>query len=403
MNLNEMKRKYAYTLARVGLNVQKGQTVLVEANIAGYEFIPVFAEECYKLGAGNVVVHYLDLPTMKIHAQYRPDEEVRKVENWEAEMHQKYLDEGACYVRLESEDPALMEDISEKHSNAIFAHVDAVRNIMRKASREKHCQWLIAMIPTRRWAEYILDKTGPEAEEALWDILFKLCYINEENDVVATWEEKGKLKAERGRKVDELHLTKLHYTASNGTDLTVGLTPWSKFSFGDRKMPADYVPFRANIPSEEICTSPDKFVTEGVVYASRPLVLGGKKIENFGFRFEKGKVVEVLATEGKEMLEALIATDENACYLGEAALVEYHSPISMSGIVYFTTLIDENASCHLALGRCLGKGGPEEEQYRFNDSTNHVDFMVVTPYMKIVGTTESGEEVTIFENGDFAI
>ena len=403
MNLNEMKRKYAYTLARVGLNVQKGQTVLVEANIAGYEFIPVFAEECYKLGAGNVVVHYLDLPTMKIHAQYRPDEEVRKVENWEAEMHQKYLDEGACYVRLESEDPALMEDISEKHSNAIFAHVDAVRNIMRKASREKHCQWLIAMIPTRRWAEYILDKTGPEAEEALWDILFKLCYINEENDVVATWEEKGKLKAERGRKVDELHLTKLHYTASNGTDLTVGLTPWSKFSFGNRKMPADYVPFRANIPSEEICTSPDKFVTEGVVYASRPLVLGGKKIENFGFRFEKGKVVEVLATEGKEMLEALIATDENACYLGEAALVEYHSPISMSGIVYFTTLIDENASCHLALGRCLGKGGPEEEQYRFNDSTIHVDFMVGTPDMKIVGTTESGEEVTIFENGDFAI
>ena len=403
MNLNEMKRKYAYTLARVGLNVQKGQTVLVEANIAGYEFIPVFAEECYKLGAGNVVVHYLDLPTMKIHAQYRPDEEVRKVENWEAEMHQKYLDEGACYVRLESEDPALMEDISEKHSNAIFAHVDAVRNIMRKASREKHCQWLIAMIPTRRWAEYILDKTGPEAEEALWDILFKLCYINEENDVVATWEEKGKLKAERGRKVDELHLTKLHYTASNGTDLTVGLTPWSKFSFGDRKMPADYVPFRANIPSEEICTSPDKFVTEGVVYASRPLVLGGKKIENFGSRFEKGKVVEVLATEGKEMLEALIATDENACYLGEAALVEYHSPISMSGIVYFTTLIDENASCHLALGRCLGKGGPEEEQYRFNDSTIHVDFMVGTPDMKIVGTTESGEEVVIFENGDFAI
>ncbi len=403
MNLNEMKRKYAYTLARVGLNVQKGQTVLVEANIAGYEFIPVFAEECYKLGAGNVVVHYLDLPTMKIHAQYRPDEEVRKVENWEAEMHQKYLDEGACYVRLESEDPALMEDISEKHSNAIFAHVDAVRNIMRKASREKHCQWLIAMIPTRRWAEYILDKTGTEAEETLWDILFKLCYINEENDVVATWEEKGKLKAERGRKVDELHLTKLHYTASNGTDLTVGLTPWSKFSFGDRKMPADYVPFRANIPSEEICTSPDKFVTEGVVYASRPLVLGGKKIENFGFRFEKGKVVEVLATEGKEMLEALIATDENACYLGEAALVEYHSPISMSGIVYFTTLIDENASCHLALGRCLGKGGPEEEQYRFNDSTIHVDFMVGTPDMKIVGTTESGEEVTIFENGDFAI
>ena len=375
MNLEEMKRKYAYTLAKVGLNVQKGQTVLVEANVAGAAFVPVFAEECYKLGAANVVVHYLDLATMKVAAQYRPDEDIRKVENWEKEMHQQYLDEGACYVRLESEDPKLMEDISEKNSNAIFAHVDAVRNIMRAASREKHCQWLIATVPTQRWAEYILDKVGPEAEEALWELIFKLCYINEENDVVETWNQRDKVKAARGKAVDDLHLTKLHYTSGNGTDL----------------------------PSEEICTSPDKFVTEGVVYASKPLVLGGKKIENFGFRFEKGKVVEVIAKEGKEMLEALIATDENSCYLGEAALVEYHSPISMSGVVYFTTLIDENASCHLALGRCLGKGGPEEEQYRFNDATIHVDFMVGTPDMKIVGTTESGEEVVIFENGDFAI
>ena len=403
MNLEAMKRKYAYTLARVGLNVQKGQTVLVEASIAGAAFVPLFAEECYKLGAGNVVVHYLDLAEMKVAAQYRPDEEVRRVENWQREMHQMYLDEGACYVRLESEDPALMEDISEKHSNAIFAHVDAVRNIMRKASREKHCQWLIATVPTQRWAEYILDKTGPEAEDALWELIFKLCYITEDNDVVKTWEERDKVKAAWGKAVDELNLMKLHYTAGNGTDLTVGLTPWSKFGRGNRKLPANFVPFHANIPSEEICTTPDKFVTEGVVYASRPLVLGGKKIENFGFRFEKGKVVEVIAQEGREMLEALIATDENSGYLGEAALVEYHSPISMSGVVYFTTLIDENASCHLALGRGLGSAAPEEERYRFNDATIHVDFMIGTADMKIVGTTESGEEVLIFENGDFAL
>lgn len=403
MNLEAMKRKYAYTLARVGLNVQKGQTVLVEANIAGHEFIPIFAEECYKLGAGNVVVHYLDLPTMKVAAQYRSDADIRKVEHWEEEMHQQYLDEGACYVRLESEDPKLMEDLSEERSNAIFAHVDGVRNIMRKASREHHCQWLIAMIPTKNWAEYILERTDDKATDDLWELLFKLCYINEENDVVATWEEKGRITGARGNAVDALHLTKLHYTASNGTDLTVGLTPWSKFGFGKREMPKDYVPFRANIPTEEICTSPDKFATNGVVYASRPLVLGGKKIENFGFRFENGKVVEVLAKEGKEMLEALIHTDENACYLGECALVEYSSPISQSGIVYYTTLIDENASCHLALGRQLGNNAPAEEQHWFNNSTIHVDFMVGTADMKIVGTTESGEEVVIFENGDFAI
>ena len=398
MDLEKMKRKYAYTLARVGLNVQKGQTVLVEAAIEGWEFTSIFAEECYKLGAGNVVVHYLDLPNMKVAAQYRPDEEVRRVEEWERTMNQMYLDQGACYVRLEGVNPKLMEDVSEKNSNAIFAHVDAVRNIMRKASREKHCQWLIAMVPTVEWAEYILDKTGEEAVEELWEILLKLCYIDEDNDVVQTWEDKRRRSAERGKAVDALKLTKLHYTAANGTDLTVGLTPWPKFGYEG----APKNPFTPNIPTEEICTTPAKFETEGVVYASRPLVLGGKKIENFGFRFEKGKVVEVLADEGKEMLEALIATDETAGYLGEAALVEYHSPISMSGLVYYTTLIDENASCHLALGRGLNMS-PQGNEGIFNDSTIHVDFMIGTPDMKIVGTTEDGKEVEIFRDGDFAI
>ncbi len=398
MDLEKMKRKYAYTLARVGLNVQKGQTVLVEAAIEGWEFTSIFAEECYKLGAGNVVVHYLDLPNMKVAAQYRPDEEVRRVEEWERTMNQMYLDQGACYVRLEGVNPKLMEDVSEKNSNAIFAHVDAVRNIMRKASREKHCQWLIAMVPTVEWAEYVLNKTGEEAVEELWEILLKLCYIDEDNDVVQTWEDKRRRSAERGKAVDALKLTKLHYTAANGTDLTVGLTPWSKFGYEG----APKIPFTPNIPTEEICTTPAKFETEGVVYASRPLVLGGKKIENFGFRFEKGKVVEVLADEGKEMLEALIATDETAGYLGEAALVEYHSPISMSGLVYYTTLIDENASCHLALGRGLNMS-PQGNEGIFNDSTIHVDFMIGTPDMKIVGTTEDGKEVEIFRDGDFAI
>lgn len=402
MDLEKMKRKYAYTLARVGLNVQKGQTVLVEAAVEGWEFTSIFAEECYKLGAGNVVVHYLDLPNMKVGAQYRADEDVRRVEDWEYAMHQGYLDNGACYVRLEGVNPRLMEDVSEKNSNAIFAHVDAVRNIMRRASREKHCQWLIAMVPTIQWAEYILDKTGEEALNELWEILLKLCYITEDNDVVKTWEEKGRRNAERGQAVDALKLTKLHYTASNGTDLTVGLTPWSKFGHEDSDLPAGQVPFNANIPSEEIFTTPDKFGTNGIVYASRPLLLGGKSIENFGFRFEKGKVVEVLADEGKEMLEALINTDENAGYLGEAALVEYHSPISMSGVVYFTTLIDENASCHLALGRGLNTSHPEAKE-RFNDSTIHIDFMIGTPDLKIVGTTEDGEEVIIFQDGDFAV
>lgn len=401
MNLESMKRKYAYTLARVGLNVQPGQPVLVEAAIEGADFTPIFAEECYKLGASNVIVHYLDEPNMKIAAKYRSDADVRKVEDWEERQNQKYLDEGACYVRLEGVNPKLMEDVPEAQANAIFAHTDAVRNIMRKASREKHCQWLIAMIPTQQWAEYILkDVPKEKALEALWELLLKLCYIDETNDVIETWEAKDCVTAERGRKIDSYNFTKLHYTAGNGTDLTVALTPHSKFGY-DR--PKDMLSFHANIPTEEICTSPEKFGTEGVVYASRPLVLGGKSIENFGFRFEKGKVIEVIAGEGKEMLEALVTMDENAGYLGEAALVDYHSPISMSNVVYYTTLIDENASCHLALGRALNSPLPKDGPWTFNDSVIHIDFMIGTPDMHIVGTTADGEEVVVFDQGDFVL
>lgn len=404
MNLKEMQRKYAYTLARVGLNVQKGQPVLVEACVEGAYFTPVFAEECYKLGASDVIIHYLDEANLKVAAKYRSDEEIRRVEDWEVLQNQKYLDEGACFVRLEGVNPSLMADVPEAQANAIFAHIDAVRNIMRKASREKQVQWLIAMIPTKEWADTIMTDI-PESErlDELWKLLLKLCYIDEENDVVKTWEEKNRRKQEMGEKIDACHFTKLHYTAGNGTDLTVELTPDSRFSFKRTNVPADYVPHNPNIPTEEICTTPEKYGTEGVVYASRPLVLGGKSIENFGFRFEKGKVVEVIAEEGREMLEALVKMDENAGYLGECALVEYHSPISMSGRVFYTTLIDENASCHLALGRGLSRTQPQDSRYTFNDSVIHIDFMIGTEDMHIVGTTADGREITVFDQGDFAI
>ncbi len=260
------------------------------------------------------------------------------------------------------------------------------------------------MIPTQEWADYILPDKKDNLTE-LWNILFKLCYIDETNDVVETWEKLAEKKHERGDKIDELNLRYLHYTASNGTDLTVELTPDS--NFGTKKylsrMTKDRVKTCPNIPTEEICTSPEKYGTNGVVYSSRPLVLGGKAVDNFGFRFENGKVVEVIAGEGKEMLESLVATDEGSCYLGEAALVEYHSPISMSGLVYYTTLIDENASCHLALGRALSSSQPEDERFTFNNSQIHIDFMVGTPDMHIVGIDNDGKETVIFDKGDFAI
>lgn len=398
--LNEkMIRKYARMLATVGINVQKGQKVLVEACIEGHEFANIFAKECYEVGASEVIINYLDLPFLKTKAQYQSDEDVRRIEAWEEERYQKALDEGACTIRLEGVNPKLMEDATEAQANAIFAYVDNMRNIMRKASREKHCQWCIAMVPTYEWATLMFPELNAHAAlEKLWDLLFKLCYLTEDNDIVEVWKEKNARKHEQGKKIDALNLKAFHYTASNGTDLTVELTKYSKFSF-DR--PADRISFNANIPTEEICTSPYKYGTNGIVYSSRPLILGGKKVDNFGFRFEKGKVVEVIAGEGREMLESLVNTDEGASYLGECALVEYSSPISQSGLVYYNTLIDENASCHLALGRALGSTKGMEEL--FNDSTIHIDFMMGTADMSIDGLQEDGTWIPVFRNGDFVI
>ena len=398
--MNEaMKRKYANMLATVGLNIQPNQKVLVECAIEGYEFAGIFADEAYKAGAGEVIINYLDQTNLKIKAKYQSAEEVKEIKTWQKDMYQSALDEGACTLRLHGVNPKLMEDASEAEANAIFAWIDGMRNIMRKAAREKHCQWCIAMVPTYSWAELLFPELNrEEALNKLWDLLMELCYITEDNDPAEVWKKKNEMKQEQGRKLDELNLKALHYTASNGTDLMVELTEYSKFSAGAPDMK---IPFNANIPTEEIATCPYKYGTHGVVYASRPLILGGKKIENFGFRFEKGKVVEVIAEAGKEMLENLIRTDEGAAYLGEAALVEYSSPISQSGLVYYVTLIDENASCHLALGRALSNS--KETEGVFNDSSIHIDFMMGTADMNIDGLLEDGQWIPIFRNGDFAI
>lgn len=400
---NTMIRKYARMLATVGLNIQKGQKVLVEACIEGYEFATIFANECYQVGASEVLINYIDLPFLKTKAQYQSDEDVRKIENWEIERYQKILDEGACTIRLEGVNPKLMEDATEAQANAIFAYIDNLRNIMRKASREKHCQWCIAMVPTYEWAELMFPElTREDALDKLWNILFDLCYLTEDNDIIEVWKNKNIAKHQQGKKLDDLHLKALHYTASNGTDLIVELTPESRFSYDiPEELLKTMISYNPNIPTEEICTSPYKFGTNGVVYASRPLILGGKKVDNFGFRFKDGKVVEVIANEGKEMLEALIHTDENACYLGECALVEYSSPISQSGLVYYTTLIDENASCHLALGRALTN--TKGKEHIFNESSIHIDFMMGTSDMNIDGLSEDGNWIPVFRNGDFVI
>lgn len=404
--MEKLKRKYAYTLARVGMNVQRGQHVMIEAAIENHKFAKLLAEECYKIGAEKVDIVYLDLDLFYLETKYKSNEEVSKIEEWQKEQYKTILTKNCATIRLESENPHLLEAVDDAASHAIFSKIDSLRNIMRAHSRVNRTQWCIGIVPTQAWAEAIMPNEPKETVlEKFWRILFKLALVDEESDPVKNWEEKSKQRREIANKIDDFELVDLHFTSSNGTDLHVGLTPKSKFGYRG-ELPKDYVSFAANLPSEEICTTPNKYAINGRVVTTKPLVLGGKVIPYFELEFKDGKIVDVKASECEELLRKTIDTDTGSCYLGEVALVAYHSPISMSGLVYYTTLIDENASCHLALGRGLNGGdGYIDEKGRqcFNDSSIHIDFMVGAKDTNIIGITKTGSKVQIFKDGDFAV
>lgn len=211
-------------------------------------------------------------------------------------------------------------------------------------------------------------------------------------------------KNEISNKIDDLELVDLHFTSSNGTDLNIGLTSKSKFGYRG-PLPPNYIRNMANFPTEEICTTPHKYKINGKVCTTKPIALGGKVIPYFELTFKDGKVVDLKADECYDLIKKTIETDEGSCYLGEVALVAYHSPISMSGLVYYTTLIDKNASFHLALGRALGNTEyvNEDGVKCFNNSSIHIDFMVGAHHTNIIGTTKDGRKVQIFKDGDFSL
>lgn len=398
---DKLIRKYANALAKVGMNVGKGQKVMIESAIENYWFADIVMDECFKLGASDVNICYLDMQSSLIKSKYLTRDEIVNVKDYEKLQYNSYLDGDCVTIRLESEYPYLFDDVNDDIGHAIFKHIDDLRNIMRAHSRENKSQWCIAIVPNQRWAEAIFpDDDKSVVLDKFWDVLFKLCLIDEDSDPLVNWKNKISRIHSLGKKIDSLNLKTLHYTSSNGTDLYVGLTKNSKFYEGDEDFYGMY-----NLPTEEIYTTPDKYKINGHVCTTKPLLIGGKKIPYFELDFKDGKIVNVYAPYGEEMLRSTINTDDGSCYLGEVALVGYHTPISMSGLVYYTTLIDENASCHLALGRSVSDGSCvlEDGLDHFNDSSIHIDFMIGAKDTNITGITFDGREVPIFVQGDFVI
>ena len=400
-------RSYAKLIVRVGANVQKGQEVRVFASLDQPEFIKMLAEECYKAGASRVTVDWNYPELTKLSARYMKLRDLSETREWEKARMQDMVDHLPVRIFIESEDPDGLRGINPKYFKAFAARIK-ISKPYRDAIDNKH-QWCIAAVPGEAWAKKVHPELSKRAAvEQLWkDILYTARADGE--DPIADWEEHNRDLKARSKYLNDLHLRELRYHSANGTDFKVGLIPTAEFHAG-RDTTMQGVVYDPNMPTEEVFTSPDRRTAEGIVYATKPLSYQGQLIENFSVRFEKGRAVEVKAEKGQDVLEQIISMDEGCHYLGECALVPKESPIHQSGLLFYNTLFDENAACHLALGfgfdECVKgfENMTKEELYEIgvNDAGNHTDFLIGSDDLSIDGVDEHGNVHPIFRNGTWA-
>lgn len=401
-------QKYARLIARKGINVKKGQEVIVSASLDQPEFVKMVVEECYRAGASKVTEEWSYQPITKLHYRYRSLKTLSTFEKWEIEKLEHKCETLPATIYIESDDPDGLKGIDQtKVSKASQAKYPIIKPYHDKMDNKY--QWCIAAVPGEAWAKKVFpgERTS-KAVEKLWNAILYTSRADGD-DPVKAWEEHNADLKTRFEYLNSLGIESLHYTASNGTDFTVGLIPDALF-MGGSEFTLGGTEFNPNIPSEEVFTSPMKGKAEGVVHATRPLSYRGELIENFSVRFENGKAVEVHAEKGEELLKQMISMDENAAYLGECALVPFDSPIRNSEITFFNTLFDENACCHLAFGRGFENCIKDFDKYTLeecrekgiNDSLIHVDFMIGSEDLNITAHTRGGKDVAIFKDGNWA-
>lgn len=400
---------YAKLIAKVGLNVKPKQDVMLTCGYDQPEFIHYLVEELYKCGARKVFVNFSDSNIEKINIQYMSEEDLGTLETFQVDKWQYIADHQACRLFIESDDPDALSGIDVGKMSRANMAMKRIINPIRDQFDNK-VQWCIAGVPSLAWAKKVFpDLSDKDAIEALWVAILKVSRAYE-GDPIKNWEEHDNNLALRKSKLNDMHLTKLHYESKNGTNFTVDLIKNVKWAAGGESGQVSKIYFQPNIPSEECFTSPMKGKCDGIVVATKPLSLNGHLVEDFKITFKDGKVSNIEAKKGKEVLEELIKMDEGSCMLGECALIPYHSPINNTGLIFFSTLYDENASCHLALGTGFENlmEGYEEmtlEEIRekgINYSMNHVDFMIGSEDMNIVGFDEDGKKYQIFKDGNWA-
>ncbi|MDO5036935.1 MAG: aminopeptidase [Tissierellia bacterium] len=399
-------KNYARLLVRKGINIQEGQDLVISATVDMKDLVRLCSQVAYQEGAHEVHVIWSDDQLSQMKYLYAGEDVFSKLPSHVADELTYYQKRGAGFLSLVGSDPELLMNVESKRiKDYTLSRSKALKKFNNALMKNKNT-WLVAAYPTPAWAQAVYPQ-DPQAVEKLWEAIFKACRIDDQAE--ANWDRHVAQLAEKAAFLNQAQFTKLHYKNSLGTDLTLEL-PKNHIWAGGADLSQDQVPFIANIPTEEIFTAPKKTGTQGRVYSSMPLNYAGNLIEDFYLDFKDGKVVQAQAKKGQVYLDQLLATDQDAAYLGEVALVPYDSPISNQRLLFFETLFDENASCHLALGQAYpssienGESLSQDQllERGLNDSLIHVDFMVGTGDLSIVGEKENGEKVQIFKEGNWA-
>lgn len=403
-----MKRKYAKLLIRQGVNLQSGQELIIDASIEHYEFVRMLVDEAYQAGAKDVIVNYHDEYVNKLRYMNKELDDFKTVPQYIIDLRNEYADRNAPFLSLTGDDPEGMMDVD---GNKIQTYSVALHQACKPFYDGMYLginRWCIAGVPTQLWANKVFpEESDEEAIESLWNVILKTVYCDKD-DPIEYWNEHRHNFEDRVNKLNSLNIKQLHYTNSLGTDLYVGMNEDYLFA-GGGSYTNDGIYSFPNMPTEEIFTSPNKDDVEGIVYNALPLYYNGHVIDNFYISFKKGRIIDYKAEKGHEILKSIIETDEGSHYLGEASLVPYDSPISNLHLLFYNTLYDENASCHLAIGKgfneCLRNGDKMSKEELFvhgiNESMTHVDFMIGTKDLNIEATLNDGSKVFIFKDGNF--
>lgn len=403
--------KYAELLIKKGVNLQQGQPLMINAPVTSYELIRAISKKAYEAGASEVYINWKDDMTRRYDLEYQTKERLGQMHSWFVDARLKPVEEGTAILSIASPTPKYLKGVDADKISTWNEAADTALKPYYDATRSDKNEWCVLADSNPAWAKTVFPELDEAAaEEKLWDAILKAVYVDEDNDPMALWDEHDRLLSERCEKLNKLAFKSLHFKNEKGTDLYVGL-PEKHIWSGGGELSQKGVFFNANMPTEEIFTAPMKWNVNGKVVSTKPLDHNGSLIENFWFEFKDGKVVDFAAEKEAEALKRILDTDEGSCYLGEVAIVEHESPISQSGILFYNTLFDENASCHLALGAAYPmsvEGGTtmnEEEMAAagINDSMKHVDFMFGDETMCITGFDEAGNETLIFENGRFVL